>query len=134
MSIFDLQRLEGGVKKFSFPTREGGEVSIFARIPTSEELAAAMSEAAVDLKADHLDANDPRVVANGARLGAAKVFLARLCIEEIEGHDLKITRERDPHGLRRLTEDCAEQLSPVLQKIGSALYDAATLKPAEGER
>lgn len=131
--MLDLQRLEGGCRRYEFPKRDGSMLVVFAKIPTSEEFAAAISEAGVDLRSvEGLEANDPKTIAVGARLGAAKEYLAAYCLTEIEGVD--VAKERGPFGLRRLTEKAMSDLDVILARIGADLYEAATPKAVEGER
>lgn len=131
--ILDLQRLEGGHRRYEFPKKDGTVLVAFAKIPTSEEFAAAISEAGVDFRAiEGLEPNDPRAIAVGARLGAAKEYLAAYCLTEIEGVD--VPKERGPFGLRRVSEKGMADLDVILARIGADLYEAATVKPVEGER
>lgn len=133
MSIFDLQRLEGGIRRFEFPARDGGSIAVFAHIPTAEEYAASIAESGADLQgADKMDLQSKEAVELSAKLGAAKVNLACYCVEEVEGYEIK--RVKGPFGLRRLSEESEDALSPVLRKIGDVLYEAANLSKEEGER
>jgi hypothetical protein len=131
--ILDLQRLEGGARRYEFPKKDGTNLVAYAKLPTSEDFAAAISEAGVDVRlSENLEPNDPLAVAVGARLGAAKEYLAAYCLIEIEGVD--VPKERGPFGLRRVTEAGMADLDVILRRIGADLYGATTVKPVEGER
>lgn len=130
MSLF---RLEGGREKFEFDGAEAGaKVAVFAHHPTSEEVAAALAEAGVDLKvAQTVESASAEGLAAAARFGAAYEILGAYCIDSCDA--LKVRRVKGPYGLRKIDAESEEQLAPILRQIGQSLYDQSKPSATEGE-
>lgn len=130
MSLF---RLEGGREKFDFDgVEEGTKIAVFAHHPTSEEIAAALAEAGVDLQsAQKVESASPEGLEAAARFGAAYEVLGAYCIDSCDA--LKVRRVKGPYGLRKLDEASEEQLAPILRQVGQSLYEKSKPSPVEGE-
>lgn len=135
LNMFDLQRLEKKARLFKFAGVEGKEITITAHYPTPHEIAAALSDAGADLnKALELSKGEETGLESlelSAKMGGALEELACYCIDACS--EIEFKKVKSKHLLRRISDEVAEQLSPVLSIIGAELYKGSEVSKEEGE-
>lgn len=127
-----LFRLEGGREPFEFEGQNEEKVIVYAHHPSSEEVAAALAEAGVDLEsAKSMESGTLEGLAATARFGGAYENLASYCIDSCSAFDVK--RAKGPYGLRKLDAESEAQLAPILRHVGVSLYQKSAPDKEEGE-
>lgn len=128
--MFDVAKLYGGVKEFTFPGADGNDIIITARMPTKAEVFVALQRGDVPFSDDGTPVHGDVIQDALANLAALRALGAGLIIA-ISGHEGPFT-DHTPAGLDVLHPDYACRIpAVVLEEIGEKMMSETYVTPKE---